>query len=175
MPGNVNVPQEPTARRHRPWVFDASPLIALSKVGLLDLPEKLTIERVVPEAVAEEIRRGRDSDPAKRWLLAGPAVSVQPSPVAPEVKDWDLGADERAAISCALCDPGFEVILDERAGRACARALGVGVVGTLGVLTLAKRAGLIEEVRPAIDGLLGAGYHLSADLVAVVLEEVGEE
>ena len=45
----------------RRWVFDVSPLIALGKIGLLDLPEALGAERVIPEAVAEEVRAGRDT------------------------------------------------------------------------------------------------------------------
>lgn len=52
----------------RRWVFDASPLIALGKIGLLDLLEKLSAECVIPKVVAEEVRAGRDSDPAKVWL-----------------------------------------------------------------------------------------------------------
>ena len=158
----------------RRWVFDASSLIALGNVGLLGLPEKLSTERVVPEAVAAEVRMGRDTDPAKQWLLSDPPVMVRPSPVAMEVAGWDLGAGERAAISYAPTNPGFEAVLDERAGRTCANALGVRVVGTLGILTLAKRAGLIPAVRPHVDALLASGYHFGAGLVAVVLEEAGE-
>ena len=158
----------------RRWVFDASPLIALGKVGLLGLLEKLSARRVIPEAVAQEVRAGRDTDPAKRWLAGGPAVSVVPSAVLPVVAEWKLGAGEGAAISFALQNPGFEAVLDERAGRACAKALGLRPVGTLGLLTLAKRQGAIAAVRPSIEALLGAGYHLGADLIAVVLEEAGE-
>ena len=34
----------------RHWVFDASPLIALGKAGLLDLPQRVAIEGLIPES-----------------------------------------------------------------------------------------------------------------------------
>lgn len=158
----------------RCWVFDASPLIALGKAGLLGLPVDLGIEGVIPEAVAAEVAAGDDADPAKVWLQDGPPFPVVEAPVLPVVAAWGLGDGESAVISYALAHPGVEAVLDERAARACAQTLGVRPRGTLGLLVLAKREGVIAEVRPAIDALLAAGYHLGADLVAVVLADVGE-
>ena len=158
----------------RRLVFDASPLIALGKAGLLGLVERLDAEGVVPEAVAAEVGAGDDADPAKRWLRDGPPFPVVPAPVRPTVAAWGLGAGESAAISYALDHPGAEAVLDDRAARACAQTLGVRPRGTLGLLVLAKREGLVAEVRPPIDALLAAGYHLGDDLVAAVLADVGE-
>ena len=158
----------------RRWVFDASPLIALGKAGLLGLPVDLGIEGAIPEAVAAEVRAGDDADPAKVWLLGAAPFPVVSAPVAPVVAAWGLGDGESAAISYALDRPGVEAVLDERAARACAQTLGVRPRGTLGVLVLAKREGVIAEVRPAIGALLQAGYHLGSDLVAVVLADAGE-
>ena len=158
----------------RRWVFDASPLIALGKAGLLGLLETLNVEGVIPEAVAEEVAAGDSADPAKVWLLGDPPFPVVPAPVLPLVAAWGLGGGESAAISYALEHPDVEAVLDERAARACAQTLGVRPRGTLGILVLAKREGAVAAVRPHIDALLAAGYHLGADLIAVVLVEVGE-
>ena len=158
----------------RLWVFDASPLIALGKAGLLGLPERLGVEGVIPEAVAAEVAAGDEADPARVWLEAGPPFPVVPVAVSPVVAAWDLGAGESAVISYALAGSGVEAVLDDGPARTCAQALGVGVRGTLGLLVLAKREGAIPAVRPPIDLLLGAGYHLGAALVAAVLSEAGE-
>ena len=158
----------------RCWVFDASPLIALGKIGLLGLPQALGAERVIPEAVAEEVKAGREGDPARAWLLSGPALPVAPSPLLPVVAEWGLGTGEGAVISFALQNTGCEAVLDERAGRTCARALGLPVRGTLGILVLAKEEGALAEVRPHLDALVQAGYHLGPDLIAAVLAEAGE-
>ena len=69
----------------RRWVFDASPLIALGKAGLLWIPEGLGVEGVIPEAVATEITAGDDADPAKLWLLSRPPFSIEPVQVSPVV------------------------------------------------------------------------------------------
>jgi len=159
----------------RRWVFDASPLIALGKAGLLDLLEEMCVERVIPQAVVEEVNAGRDDDPAKLWLLSDPPVSIIPASILPVVAEWGLGSGESAVVSFALGNPGFEVVLDDKAGRTCASALGLQPRGTLGVLILARKQGIIAETRVHVEALLKAGYHLSAELVAVVLEESGED
>ena len=158
----------------RRYVFDASPLIALGKAGLLGLLEPLDIEGVIPDAVAAEVTAGDDADPAKVWLRSVSRFPVVPAPAAPVVAAWGLGKGESAVISYALAHPGFEVVLDERAGRACAETFGLRPRGTLGLLVLAKREGAVPAVRPAVDALLAAGYHLGDDLVAVVLKSAGE-
>jgi predicted nucleic acid-binding protein len=47
------------------------------------------------------------------------------------------------------------ILVDERIGRRVAMALGLRVTGLLGVLAEAKRAGLIERVKPFIEDLAG--------------------
>jgi hypothetical protein len=65
--------------------------------------------------------------------------------------------------------------VDERRGRRIAGALGVPVIGLLGVLASAKQAGLIEQVKPVLDELIqGARFWIGADLYAHVLAELGE-
>lgn len=158
----------------RRWVFDASPLIALGKAGLLHLPARLDLEAVIPEAVADEVAAGDASDPAKVWLSGASAFRVVRAPVLPIVAAWGLGDGESAVISFAMAHSGTEPVLDDRAARACAQTLGVRPRGTLGLLVLAKREGVIPRVRPAVDALLAAGYHLGEALVATVLASVGE-
>lgn len=158
----------------RRWVFDASPLIALGKAGMLTLAVDLRIDGLIPEAVADEIRAGDETDPAKLWLAGRPPFAIVNVSVLPAVAAWGLGNGETAVISHATHTPGAEAVLDDRAARACARTFGVQTRGTLGLLVLAKREGVIETVRPAIDALLAAGYHLGADLVAAVLADVDE-
>ena len=158
----------------RRWVFDASPLIALGKTGLLDLPERLAVEGVIPEAVAVEVMAGEEADPARHWLQSGPSLPIVAIPVAPIVAAWDLGTGESAAISYALAHADTEAVLDERGARTCAKALGVRARGTLGLLVLAKREGVIPAVRPHVEAMLTAGYYLDANLVALVLARAGE-
>jgi len=67
------------------------------------------------------------------------------------------------------------ILVDERLGRQVAMALGLRVTGLLGVLAEAKRAGLIERVKPVIEDLQErAGFWIGAELVAQVLIDLDE-
>jgi hypothetical protein len=54
----------------RHWVVDASPIILLTKTGHLDLLPASADALLIPEAVAEEIRKGPSDDPAQAWFDA---------------------------------------------------------------------------------------------------------
>ena len=65
-------------------------------------------------------------------------------------------------------------ILDDMAARRCAAAHRVPVRGTLGLVLVAKREGLIPAARPVLDGLRQAGMYLSDALLNRALTLVGE-
>ena len=48
------------------------------------------------------------------------------------------------------------------------------MIGTLGVLLGAKRAGLLPVIRPEIDGLVRTSFFLSPQLYAELLQAAGE-
>jgi predicted nucleic acid-binding protein len=65
--------------------------------------------------------------------------------------------------------------VDERKGRKVAREMGLRVVGLLGILAEAKRAGFIDRIEPVLDELIGrADSWVDPDLRASVLREAGE-
>jgi hypothetical protein len=64
--------------------------------------------------------------------------------------------------------------MDEICGREQARALGLAVTGTAGVLFVAKRRGLIPALRPFFEALIRADFRLSTEVVRTVLEDAGE-
>jgi predicted nucleic acid-binding protein len=66
------------------------------------------------------------------------------------------------------------VILDDLAGRRCAQALGLRVIGTLGLIARAKRVGVVAEAAPVITAVREAGLYLSEALARAVLKELGE-
>jgi predicted nucleic acid-binding protein len=67
------------------------------------------------------------------------------------------------------------LLLDGRAARRTARALGLSVVGTLGVLLAAKRTGLVPEVRPLMDDLVRQGFWVSPRLFKLALVAADED
>ncbi len=129
----------------------------------------------VPEPVAEEIRRRGPADVTARALAETPWIEIVPVPsVPPIIGSWDLGPGESAVLAWAASHPGTTVIVDDLAARRCAAALALPVHGTLGLVLLAKRRGVIPAARPVLDELIAAGMYLSPSVIAAALALVGE-
>lgn len=153
------------------WVANASPLIALAHAGKLELLEKLPDELVVPEAVVEEILAGPD-DPARRALASG--WGPRRSAVVPEnVAEWGLGRGQSAVVALAL-DLEATAVLDDRNARRCAKALGVPVIGTFGVIIRAKSQGVIAAAEPVIRSVIDAGLYYDDQSIRMLLSSVDE-
>lgn len=152
------------------WVVDSSPLIALGKIGRLDLLTTLAAQVVVPEAVADEVQRF--ADPAGTFLASTPFAveAVDPHPL---VIPWGLGPGETAVLSLARRSESVAV-LDDQAARRCAAALRIPTRGTVGIVLRARSRGLVPSVRSVLDALRAAGFYLSPELVDHALDLAGE-
>jgi predicted nucleic acid-binding protein len=150
-------------------------LIALGRIDNLCLLGELASKLLIPEQVLAEVEAGFIKDRATAKTLAWATRYASASvPVAEFVAGWDLGAGESQVISLCLQNPQRQAVLDDGEARRCAAAVGVPMIGTLGVLLRAKRRGLIEAVRPLTDRLRRSGFHLDPSLVDRVLVRTGE-
>jgi predicted nucleic acid-binding protein len=156
-------------------IVNASPLILLTKIGRIDLLQAEGVEVIVPMVVLEEVSCADPSDPAVRAIHeAGWQVETLSDPVPDSVKRWGLDAGEEAVIALALGCTDREVVLDDLAGRRCAEAHGIPLIGTLGLVVLAKRIGRIAEARPVIEELRRAGLRASEAVIANALGRADE-
>jgi predicted nucleic acid-binding protein len=65
-------------------------------------------------------------------------------------------------------------VIDDRDARRCAKALSIPHIGTLGLVLLAKRLGLIAAARPVAERLRLSGMYLSDQVLDDALARVGE-
>ncbi|MEP0804979.1 MAG: DUF3368 domain-containing protein [Chloroflexota bacterium] len=157
------------------WILNASPLIVMGKIGQIDLYAAIAQEIAVPSAVAEEIKAGPETDAARLAIEAGKLPIVEAPPPSRELLAWDLGAGETAVISFATSNPGWTAILDDAAARKCANSFGVPVKGSLAVIVLAKKHGLIPSAKQVLRAMQAAGLHLDEKLISQILISVEEE
>jgi predicted nucleic acid-binding protein len=156
-------------------VANASPLIFLTKVGLLEVLREPSVPVLVPDVVLAEVGGLDPDDPAVRAIQQSPWMRVVSTPTVPHaVLVWDLDAGESAVLAVALSQTGAMVILDDLPARRCARVLNVPSQGTLGLVLVAKRQGLIPAVRPVLGQLRDAGMYMSSRLEQQVLDAAGE-
>ncbi len=153
-------------------VSNTGPLIALAGVGQFDLLHKLFGSILIPPAVRAEIL----NETALTALAAADWITVQAiqDVIAIQLLREELDDGESEAIVLARELDADLILIDERAARRKARSLGLQMVGTLGVLLMAKDKGFIDAIKPLIESLRGAGFHMSEDLCRQVLDSAGE-
>lgn len=152
-------------------VVNASPLICLSKSGFSYLLPSLFTEIVVPEKVYQEVLAKGEIDLSLIKQLRQVGNIVIPLSIA----SWDLGEGESAVLAFALKNPEFWAVIDDREGRRCAVSLGCPHTGTVGMILLAKRRGIIKSVRESLIKLQNAGLWLSESFIKEVCRKAKEE
>lgn len=159
-----------------PLVSNTSPLLYLGRIDHLHLLSGLFEPVFVPEQVAIELDTGRlirhdTVDPRSLdWirLVAVPPGDIEALP------PNRLGLGEQSVIAYAKKHQDLTVALDDRQARLFAQDLGLTVVGVVGLLLRAKRAGLIATVHPLLDAVYQQGFRLHPDLYAEALRLAGE-
>ena len=129
-------------------IIDSSTLIVLRELGaerLLDnLRARGIAEIIIPEAVVREFARAGIT--IKTY---SPPPQLDKEPPLPEVPR-SLGEGELEAIGVALSLAGTHqaepiVVTDDKKARRACRRLGLQVIGTLGLVELAKKHGVIAK------------------------------
>jgi hypothetical protein len=153
-------------------VSDASPLIALQAVDRLDLLQQLFGTVLIPPAVHDEVFGTAAGTP-----LSLPSFINVEHPAATAVRFLEMGLHrgESEAIALAL-DKGIpRIILDDKQARETAARLGLSVIGTLGLLMLAKEKGLLDAIRPLILLMMDRiNFRIAPHVLNRALSSVGE-
>lgn len=157
-------------------VTDTSVILNLCLLGLQQALPMIFGEVHAPFAVRDEFLRLVAVDP-RFGSLEFPAfihirevVAIHPLLLTPR-----LHRGECEAISLAVEIKATRVLMDERAGRAAAAALGISSIGLLGILIEARRLDLIPRLAPMLDRLqTEARFWFSPALRIQVLQLAGE-
>lgn len=158
------------------WILNASPVIALARIGQVELLARLPELAALPQAVAEEISVAPEDDPARQAVKSGIFKIIKTPAVPDNILAWDLGKGESAVLSYAFANPEFVAVLDDGAARRCARSLSLPVTGTLAVVILAKQHGLIESAAQVLHALRGVDFRLDDKVIRDALARtVGEK
>lgn len=153
-------------------VVNTGPIIAFTRADALDILVRLPLEFICPPQVEDEIKTGAALGRPFRWPEALRVIALS-NPLDPMARAI-LDTGEAAVIQLAL-EQGIEwVCMDDRKGRRAALAVGLKVVGSLGLLVMAKKLGIVPEIRPIIDRLMSEGQWYHGDLLQQVLRAVGE-
>jgi predicted nucleic acid-binding protein len=86
-----------------------------------------------------------------------------------------LDTGEKEVIALAIEINERKVLLDEKEARRVAQEFGLQIIGTIGILLLAKNKQVIPKIAPLLDSMIDvAQYWVSQSLYQQVLKQAGE-
>ena len=145
-------------------VTDSTCLIALERIGQLDLLRQVFAPLFAPPAVQAELGVSVD------WLVVRP-VSDMRIVVALKTQ-LDEGEAQVIALAMELGD--ILVVLDDKKARRIARQMDLRVIGTLGILLRAKQEGVVTELKSSLNALRRVGFYMTDELYQETLRIAGE-
>lgn len=158
-------------------VSNTTPLIGLATIQRFDLLRQLFDEITIPQAVYDEAAaKGREEGGAKREVSS--ATWIKKARVKDRLAvdvlldEMDLGEAETIVLAREI--KAEWVLMDEKKGRRKLAELGLRKLGTLGILLMAKKEGLLSAVRPDLEQLSQVGFSISQDVIDAVLRQAGE-
>jgi predicted nucleic acid-binding protein len=128
-------------------IADTGPINYLVLIECIDLLPALFQKVILPSAVQRELD-DLDTPPSVRHWIANPPAWLEVSETPGHYPDDEslegLDEGEQAAISLATALHADLLLMDDREGVMVARTKGLTVTGTLGILSLAARRGLVD-------------------------------
>ena len=158
-------------------VADTGPLIAFARIDRIDLLAKLFGAIIIPQAVADEclIEKHRPGAIVIQQAISEKVVQIYSNPPPTELADLTdiLDIGEAAAIKLAFINK-CPLIIDKKLGRAVATKLQIKIIGSAGILLLAKQKKVIPLIKPVLLKLKNESYYLADHLINEVLVRAGE-
>ena len=153
-------------------VADTGPLRYLVLTGDIALLAHLFAKVLTPERVRDELAHAEAPAAVRAWIAAPPPW-LEICPVEDERSSDDLAAldaGDRDAITLARATKTDLLPMDDQGGVVAARRRGFAVTGTLGLLDLAARKGLID-LAAAFTRLKATSFYYRQGLLDALLAQ----
>ena len=161
-------------------VFNSSPIIFLTKLGIIEAASDLFDRIDIPSLVYSEIRRKPDASAkaVEDLIKARQNVSVLKAENERFVNALGrrLGKGEAEAIALSIETGADLVILDDHAARVEAMRLGLSVKGTLGIVRrLMEKRAFESDLEELFINLKAMGFRIKAELFWKIFSEIDQK
>lgn len=154
-------------------VSNSTCIIALLRVGKLAILKDLFGKVLIPEEVYNEVVEGKDGFIEFEREGFFEVKRIKNRRFFNLLREL-IDDGEAASIILALEENVDLIILDDRDARKIAGKLGLKLTGTAGILLLAKRKGILREIKPVLEEMRKSGFYLSDSIAEIILKEAGE-
>ena len=156
---------------HRVVIVNSTPIIALLDIGQIDILKALYDEIIIPEAVRDEVT-AKDEHALDNytWIKVHAIKNIA-------AKDTFISSLHDGEVEVMILAKEINsdlVILDDSLARRHAKHQGLTITGTVGVILRAKHNGIIDSVKPLLDGLVNSDFYISESVIDEVLKLAGE-
>ena len=143
-------------------ISDTSCLIVLSKINKLSLLKELFQEVLITEEVKTEY-----GGPLPNWIII---CSVKDKNKQVDLEE-KLDVGEASSIALAIEKENSTLIIDENKGRKIAQLLNLDIIGTIGIIVMANKRGILNDVIGTVLKLVNNGFRLSDKIIDMILEK----
>jgi predicted nucleic acid-binding protein len=157
----------------RAVIADTGPIHYLVLIEHSEILPALFEKVIIPSVVRDELARAETPDAVRNWIQAAPAwLEVQTQPDSPfdDASLESLDDGEKAALALAASLAADLLLMDDREGVRVARNKGFRVLGTLGILALGARRGLIDLL-DAFDRIKRTNFRYRQEIMDRLLGE----
>jgi predicted nucleic acid-binding protein len=154
-------------------VSNAGPIIALARIGKLDLLKQF-MQIYIPNEVYEQVVVKGEGKPGSTevkdsdWFITKEVKNK----LAVESLTIELEKGEAETIILALELNAWLVLIDESIARDIAKSRGLEVIGTVGILAEAYERGVIKDLKKSLDDLRSKRVWISEKVYNRVLSGI---
>lgn len=154
-------------------IADSGPIFSLAVIDNLELLNSLFDEVSIPMAVWEEITLDKSTEIYSRIeiFFRDKVIPIKGFNELTFVMDY---GESESVILYKELEADF-LLIDDKKARSYAENFDIKCIGTLGLLSIARSKGLVDELRPIFILLLEAKRYYSLSLINVLLNRHNEK
>lgn len=159
--------------KDRVVISDSGPIFSLAIVDKLEIMDRLFEEIYIPKAVWEELTRDQTTEHYQRIVDYFQSKIKEVSERNELTFVMDYGESEAVILYKEL--NADYLLIDDKKARDIAENFGIQCIGTIGILSIAREKGIVNELRTLFEAFLKNKRYYSLELLNTILKKYNEE
>jgi len=154
-------------------ISDSGPIFSLAIIDKLEVLDYLFDKVYIPKAVWEEITRDKTTVHYQKIFNFFEDKVKEISSFNELTFVMDYGESESIILYKEL--HADYLLIDDKKARKIAENFEIRCIGTIGILSIAKENGIVDELKPSFESFLKKKRYYSLNLLNTILKKYNEE